>query len=364
MEALTSLPNPIEKLWTPKSGVAGEGLSQIVQDLLKDIPQVEQPNIFPIEWRGDPSSKLAKLYERSQEQLWVPKKEIDFDKLDPKDFTREQRLGMYYWWKVLSVFDSSGPPAFSKAMTHAYETHEPNEVRNAFHSIEHDEVNHEEVCRRVVSKLWSSSNDWEPQSDLEAMAKRNLGWLEYNGARYWNGYSNAFKKYPLIVLFTSFMYGEVAAASLFKNQSAEATHPVFKQALKKIGQDESRHMAICLAALEKGAPLLSDEQKAMVTKQLRAGFVFLSMILYEPPKEFWVLPPEFLEIHREMEKLAREGGLGVATLDQKKKVWQDATLRIKTIVNNFGIEFPAMPELGITGKEITNISMDDIIPVF
>ena len=109
---------------------------------------------------------------------------------------------------------------------------------------------------------------------------------------------------------------------------------------------------------------LSDEDKALITKQLRAGFVFLSMILYEPPDEFWKLPPEFLNVHRELEQLARQAGLGVATLDVKREVWRQAMFKVKAVVERYGIEFPAMPEVGITGREVTDIDFDDIIPVF
>ncbi|MBI2595896.1 hypothetical protein HYW46_04150 [Candidatus Daviesbacteria bacterium] len=341
-------------------------MSQIVQDLLKDVPSIGQPNIFPLEWHGDAHGKLAKLYETAKERAWNPAQAIDWKKLDPKDFTREQRLGVMYWYSVLANFDGSGPPVFAKAMIKSYETHEPNELRNAFFSIARDEVNHEEVCYRTVSRLWSQTpTEWDPQNDLEALALRNIRWLYYNGGRYWKGYSKALEeKYPMSVLFSSFMMGEVAATTLFHNMSKAAKHPVFAQGLKKVGQDEARHMAICLAALEHEYMKLTEEDKQMITKQLRAGFVFLSMILYEPPDEFWKLPPEFLEVHRKLEQLAREAGLGVATLSEKKQVWQEAMLKVKTVVNSYGVEFPAMPEVGITGKEVVNISMEDIIPVF
>ena len=101
-----------------------------------------------------------------------------------------------------------------------------------------------------------------------------------------------------------------------------------------------------------------------MTKQLRAGFVFLSMILYEPPEQFWQLPPEFLAAHHELEEIARRAGLGVATLDVKREVWRQAMFKVKAVVERYGIAFPAMPEVGITGQEVVDISYDDIIPVF
>ncbi len=344
--------------------VSGEGLSQVVRDLLADIPTIEQPNIYPMEWHGDQTGKLAQLYERAKREVWNPA-ELPWDQLDPKDFTREERLGVMYWYSVLANFDGSGPPVFAKAMIHSYEQHEPDPVRKCFFSITRDEVNHEEVCQRTVTKLWSPTpTEWKPQNELEALALRNIRWLYYNGGRYWKGYSEALKKYPMAVLFSSFMMGEVAATTLFHTMAKQATHPVFAQGLRNVGKDEARHMAICLATLEDYFPHISEDDKKLITKQLRAGFVFLSMILYEPPDDFWKLPPEYLAVHREMESLARKAGLGVATLDIKREVWRQAMFKVKAVVERYGIEFPAMPEVGITGKEVVHIDFNDVIPVF
>jgi len=342
-----------------------ENIRQLVRDLLADVPSIDQPNIYPMEWHGDQEGKLASLYERAKREVWNPA-DLPWAELDPLDFTREQRLAVMYWYAVLANFDGSGPPVFAKAMIHSYEHHEEDPVRKAFFSITRDEVNHEEVCQRTVSRLWSATptEGWEPETELEALALRNLRWLYYNGARYWKGYSQALNKYPLSVLFSSFMMGEVAATTLFHTMSKQATHPVFQHALRNVGKDEARHMAICLAMLEKSFPSLSDDEKAMITKQLRAGFVFLSMILYEPPEQFWQLPPEFLATHRELESIARQAGLGVATLDVKREVWRQAMFKVKAVVERYGIAFPAMPEVGISGHEVTDVDPTDIIPVF
>ncbi len=53
------------------------------------------------------------------------------------------------------------------------------------------------------------------------------------------------------------------------------TLPVFKGVFTLAGQDESRHLAICLKMLEDDWPGLTEDYKNLITKQLRAGFVFL-----------------------------------------------------------------------------------------
>ena len=63
------------------------------------------------------------------------------------------------------------------------------------------------------------------------LAKRNAQWLYYNGGRYWNGYKKAVPKYSLAVLFSSFLMGEIAAATIFHQMAAGCSEPVFKEAI-------------------------------------------------------------------------------------------------------------------------------------
>ncbi len=57
-------------------------------------------------------------------------------------------------------------------------------------------------------------------------------------------------------------------------------------------------------------------------------------------------------------------GFGVPTYDMKLQNWKNAMLNLKSVLDRYGIEFPAIPEVGITGREVSEIEMADIIPVF
>lgn len=92
--------------------------------------------------------------------------------------------------------------------------------------------------------------------------------------------------------------------------------------------------------------------------------MFLSLITYKPPKEFWKLPPWFLEVHQRMEDLARDAGFYIPTEKEKEEAWKDAVLRVGASLKRYGIKLPDMPELGISGEEVKDISEDDFIPVF
>jgi rubrerythrin len=327
-------------------------------------PEVPSPNIFPIEWRVETES-LAEVYEKSKRMAWNPA-DLPWDRLDPDAFTTEQRLGMMYWWSVLANFDASGPAVFARATIHAFEQHEEDPVRKCFFSITRDEMNHEECCQRSITRLWPGGPlDWEPKTDLEKAAHNNIAWLYHNGGRYWNGYNAGIGNYPLAVMFTSFMMGEVASSTLFRGMADNTEHPLFKEVFTRIGRDESRHLQICMTILENDWPGLTEENKAVITRQLRAGFVFLSMILWEPPRQFWDLPPYYLDNHRILMKHARSSGLGVLSHEDQADNWRRAMAYVRRIVERWGIEFPAIPELDIDGVEVSDdINPEDIIPVF
>jgi rubrerythrin len=326
-------------------------------------PEIPAPNVFPIEWRVE-SAPLAEIYEKSKQALWNPA-DLDWAQIDPKRYSEEQRLGMMYWWSVLANFDASGPAVFARATIHAFEQHEEDPVRKCFFSIARDEMNHEECCQRAITALWPGGPvGWEPRSELQAAAHNNISWLYHNGGRYWSGYSAGMGKHPLAVMFTSFMMGEVASSTLFRGMADATCDPLFREMFTRIGRDESRHLQICMTILEKDWPGLTEENKVQITKQLRAGFVFLSMILWEPPAQFWDLPPYFLDNHRILMDHARDAGLGVLGYEEQARNWERAMAYIRQIVTRWGIEFPAIPELNLDGVEVGDSEAEDIIPVF
>jgi hypothetical protein len=325
-------------------------------------PAYPQMNIFPLEWRML-TPKLAQLYDAARDPGWSPQR-LPWHTLRLEDFTLDQRYAMAYWWGLLSTFDGSGPVVFARTMIHTYETHEEDPVRKCFFSITRDEVHHEEVCGRAITTLTPGGPlGYQPQTPLGMLAQNNMRWMYHNGARYWDAFKNAVHKYPLPILFTSFLMGEVASATLFHSMQAGTTVPVFKQAFRCIGMDEARHMGICLAVLETIVPMLTPDQKTSITKQIRAGFVFLSGILYEPPEEFWELPSSFHAANRLLEEEARSGGLGILTLEERRENWRAAVLKMKGLLEPHGIVFPALPEVGIEGETVA-FDPSDIIPVF
>lgn len=329
-------------------------------------PETEQPNIYPLSWHSK-TEKMEEIWDASQREYWDPK-ELPWDTLDVESYSWEERESIAYWWTLLSVFDASAPPVFAEAFIKTYEMHEEDAVRRCFFSVTRDEQNHEQMCGMSITKLLEHPDPltYEPKTELGKRLQKNAKWLYYNGGRYWDGYKAAVPKYSLAVLFSSFLMGEMGAATIFKQMHENSRELVFKEAFKKIGSDEGRHMAICMALMERDYPGMKDEDRAIVTKQIRAGYLFLSAVLFEPPKEFWDLPDDFIDNQREAEEIARNAGFGVPSYEAKKENWRNAMLQLKSVLDIYNIPFPAIPEVGIDGQEVTDadIAMSDIIPIF
>lgn len=327
-------------------------------------PTIQQPNVYPLSWHAH-TAKLEEIWDAAQRDYWDPKK-LPWDSFHPDRYSWEQREAIAYWWTLLSVFDASAPPVFAAAMIKAYEAHEEDPVRRCFFSVTRDEQNHEQLCGLAITKLLEHPDPltYEPKTEIGRKAWRNAQWLYHNGGRYWNGYKNAVPKYSLAVLFSSFLMGEIAAATIFHQMAAKCTEPVFQAGFRNVGRDEGRHMAICMALMERDYPTLDLADRPLITKQIRAGYLFLSGVLFEPPEEFWDIPEDFIAHQREIEAVARSAGFHIPDYESKKENWRNAMLNLKGVLDRYDIPFPAIPEVGITGQEVSDVDMQDIIPVF
>ncbi|MFQ5557072.1 MAG: hypothetical protein ACE5GB_06145 [Acidimicrobiales bacterium] len=333
-------------------------------ETMEEPPATSQPNVFPLSWYRQ-TAKMEEIHQVSRREVWDPAR-LPWDTFDPDSYTWEEREAIAYWWTLLSVFDASAPPVFASALIKTYEDHEEDAVRRCFFSVTQDEQNHEQMCGLAITKLLGHPDPlgYEPRSDLAESARRNAKWLYFNGGRYWEGYKTAVPRYPLAVLFSSFLMGEIAAATIFHQMAEGAREPVFQDAFRNIGRDEGRHMAICMSLMERDYPRLELDDRALITKQIRAGYLFLSAVLFEPPADFWDLPPDFIAVQRRCEAVARAAGFHIPEYEAKLQNWRQAILDLKAVLDRYDIPFPAIPEIGITGQEVTDVELEDIIPVF
>src|SRR5215831_4587788 len=127
-----------EGLRAPPSDPRGEPDPALILFGTREPPPFTKGNIFPLEWRVE-TPKMLEIYEGARDPGWNPSK-LPWATFDRNAFTADQRYALAYWWSLLSVFDSSGPAVFARAMIHTYEAHEEDPVRKCFFSVTRDEV--------------------------------------------------------------------------------------------------------------------------------------------------------------------------------------------------------------------------------
>lgn len=199
--------------------------------------------------------------------------------------------------------------------------HEEDAVRRCFFSVTRDEQNHEQMCGMAITKFLGHPDPitYEPKTEIGKRLQKNAKWLYYNGGRYWNGYKKAVPKYSLGVLFSSFLMGEIAAATIFKQMHENSRELVFKEAFKNIGRDEGRHMAICMALMERDYPGMQDDERALVTKQIRAGYLFYQPFCLSRPWSSGTYPTTLLPASVKQKKLLVMPVLVCLVMKPKKK---------------------------------------------
>jgi rubrerythrin len=225
-----------------------------------------------------------------------------------------------------------------------------------------DECRHDEVCRRACARVCPNfPYKFSPKSTLEEKAYANIMALYDNGRRYWAAFNQAWGKYPLELIFSSFFFAEIGAQLIFKEVAERSTNKVYAAAFRNITRDESRHLTGTLAMLERLAEKMSNEDKSAISRQLKHGFIYLSPLLFRPMEDFWKLPADFFKYDQKLEELAAKSGLGVPKIEDRSDAWMRAITRHKSKIEELGIQVPEIKEIGLEGLEVNVKKGDEII---
>lgn len=320
----------------------------------------EKPNIFPGNWDVI-TPMLLKAYELWFPQNWSPV-ELRWDELDPKNFDRKEALSQAYWMSKLALFEKSGIGAFGLAALQAGRYNLEDPTKKFLAAVTFDECRHDEVCRRACNKLCPNfPYRFKPQDELEEKALRNIMALYSNGKRYWSAFEDAWQKYPLELIFSSFFFAEIGAQLIFGKVGENSKLNVYRDSFKNITRDESRHLTGTLAMLEKLASSMNQKQRLMISRQMKHGFIYLSPLLFKPVGDFWELPQDFYEVDSKLEQIASESGLGVPALEERSEAWVKAIEKHRAKLEAIGVPLPEIKEIGLEGVDISVKKGDNII---
>ena len=113
--------------------------------------------------------------------------------------------------------------------------------------------------------------------------------------------------------------------------------------------------------LERLAERMTKDQKTMISRQLKHGFIYLSPLLFKPMNDFWKLPDDFFEYDQKLEGLAAKSGLGVPKVEERADAWMMAISRHRSKIEELGIPVPEIKEIGLSGLEVQVRKGDEII---
>jgi len=308
-------------------------------------------NIFPGNWTIK-TEQMFRAFDLSFAQNWNPSR-FDWDQLDAKNFDPKDRVAQAYWMTKLALFEKSGIGAFGFGAVRAAELNYEDSTKKMLVSITYDECRHDEVCRRACDKLCPNfPYGYNPQSDFEKDALRNIEALYNEGRRYWSGFVKAWDTLPPEMIFAGFFFAEIGAETIFNAMRQTSKLEIYRQAFQNITRDETRHLIATMALLRAMAEQFNEEQKLRVTRQMKQGFIFLSPLLYRPKADFWRLPSNFETVDQQMEEIARDAGLGCLTLEEKINYWREAIEKKRPEIEEMGIKIPALPEINVEGVEV------------
>lgn len=327
-------------------------------------PDLGAGSIQPLSWEdGDP--KLWALYKRSIADHYDLFRDVDWDALDPAAFTPEQRLGLAYWFAIDATFEQAGTTVFARAMIGSFEAREEDGLRRMLLSITRDEGNHDLIGKLVCEKLLPGfPYNYEPKTEMEWAAMRNIAWCQESVSRFWKGYKGAYEKYRFPVLLSSFASGEAVGTLTYGNLSKQSENPIFSQLMGYMAKDESRHFQTAAYFIRRYMPHMREDEVSAAIKNLGASYAYFSLFMAaEPNKAFWGhLPDSWRLWHERLEDHARSAGLAIASAETKNDYWREGLLRVKSITDQQGVEFLAIPELGIDGMQ-EPLSIDDVLIV-
>ncbi len=320
----------------------------------------EEGNVFPGNW-DVVSETLLKTYELWFSQNWSPV-DLPWEECDAKNFSTDEAVAQAYWLSKLALFEKSGIGAFGSAAVQAATHRFEDPTKKFLSAVAFDECRHDEVCRRACARVCPNfPYRFKPQSELESKALANITALYDNGRRYWSAFNQAWGKYPLELIFSSFFFAEIGAQLIFREVAERSTNKVYAAAFTNITRDESRHLTGTLVMLERLAERMSKDQKVMISRQLKHGFIYLSPLLFKPMTDFWKLPEDFFEYDQKLEYLAAKSGLGVPKVEERSEAWMQAITRHRSKIEELGIQVPEIKEIGVAGLEVIVKKGDEII---
>jgi hypothetical protein len=319
-------------------------------------PPSQRVNLFPVDWQVDVEG-IDRIFQRAKTDQWHIE-DLPWASYDMADYSPDERIALAYEMGRWRILENLGPALFARMLLRVSERHESGlATKFMLTSLIADEGRHEELFTRLSQRAFPlMTEDPSTLSPMAKAARRALGWLEWNLGQLYDGYDVAFRQEPLPVATFSFLLGERVGVAVFHKRAENSSNPLLRDAFRLLAHDEARHLAFMRLLFKSLGPLWEDPKLAAAgTRQIRAGFEFTSMIpgwrqgIVRP----WKFPAGYWEVDASLSGIARAASLGSLDAEQRLGVMRDSMVDIRTVSQEYGVPFPAIPELGLDGVSVS-----------
>lgn len=319
-----------------------------------DAPS-QRVNLFPVDWEVDVEG-INRIFQRAKSDQWHIE-DLPWASYDMAEYSPDERVALAYEMGRWRILENLGPALFARMLLRVSERHESGlATKFMLTSLIGDEGRHEELFTSLSQRAFPlMTADPSTLSPLAQAARRALGWLEWNLGKLYDGYDVAFRQEPLPVATFSFLLGERVGVAVFHKRAENSSNPLLRDAFRLLARDEARHLAFMRLLFISLGPLWEDPKLAAAgTRQIRAGFEFTSIIpgwrqgIVRP----WTFPAEYWDVDAALSGIARDAGMGSLNEEQRLGVMRDSLVDIRAVSKEYGVPFPAIPELGFDGVPV------------
>lgn len=279
--------------------------------------------------------RVRDLFAAATKNQWDPQTDIDWDLLDPAQFSEEQLWGARHYWSR-RAWGEYGAISESPALQIRYCLQNyPSDMRLFFTIRSQEESRHAEVCYLMAERLGGYIEKPEAQAYEGSVATHGVRKMALD--------PNVSLEAIIAALVCA---AEEIAFDVFKHLIEITPNPVARQVCQAIMRDEVRHCAF-------GWQFMNERTNEMTPAELDvvrdAVVTMIEKVECNGYHSSWLAPDSpGARFEVECDQQTWEAGLGATIEELEKPIFVDSVKRIRKQMRPWGIELPLFqhPKIG------------------
>ncbi|MCR9218656.1 MAG: ferritin-like domain-containing protein [Alphaproteobacteria bacterium] len=279
--------------------------------------------------------RVRDLFAAATKNQWDPQTDIDWDLLDPAQFSEAQLWGARHYWSR-RAWGEYGAISESPALQIRYCLQDyPADMRLFFTIRSQEESRHAEVCYLIAEKLGGYIEKPEAQGYEGSVATHGVRKMALD------------PDVSLEAIIAALVCAaEEIAFDVFKHLIEITPNPVARQVCQAIMRDEVRHCAF-------GWQFMNQRTKEMSPAELEvirdAVVTMIEKVECNGYHSSWLAPDSpGARFEIECDRHTWEAGLGATVEELEKPIFVESVKRIRRQMRPWGIELPLFhhPKIG------------------